>query len=68
MLICYWAETNMPGALNQCEGCSSAYRVSSRQKIYAWIRQIPTSNRMYRVWILRRMRKDVGELKIAALV
>jgi len=46
MFIFYWAETNMPVALNQCEGCSSAYRVSSKQKIYAWMRQIPISNRI----------------------
>jgi len=55
-------------ALNQWEGCSFAYRVIKRQKMYAWIRQIPTSNKIYAVWILSSARNAVREVNSAALV
>lgn len=58
----------MPKALNQWAGCSSAYKVRRRQKIYAWIKQIPTSNKIYRVWILNNIIKDDMDENIAALV
>lgn len=54
----------MYNTLTYLEGWSSEYREISKQKIYAWIKQIPISKIIYPSWISNSVANEVVEEKI----